>query len=97
MLNKTMANQVIKKSGSQEPFSEEKIKNSIKGACKDAGLDEAKQNELAESITQKVLETIKDKDTVTALEIREKVLGELDIMAPSAAAAWRNYETTKAK
>ena len=97
MLNKTMANQVIKKSGSQEPFSEEKIKNSIKAACKDAGLDEAKQNELAESITQKILEMIKDKDTVTALEIREKVLGELDIMAPSAAAAWRNYETTKAK
>lgn len=92
-----MANQVMKKSGSQEPFNVEKIKNSVKAACKDAGLDEAKQNELAETISHRVVDMLKDKETVTALEIREKVLGELDIMAPSAAAAWRDYETTKSK
>lgn len=90
-----MINQVIKKDGSQEPFNPEKIKNSIRTSSKDAGLDEAKQNELAETISQKVIESIGDKDVVTALEIKEKVLAELDLIAPSAATAWRNFEASK--
>ena len=55
---------VIKKNGTQEPFNIEKIKNAVKAAGKDASLDEAKQNELAESISSKVealrLRNIKD-------------------------------------
>ena len=92
-----MINQVIKKDGSQEPFNPEKIKNSIKAASKDAGLDEAKQNELAETISQKVIEAMEDKDVVTVLEIKEKVLKELDLIAPSASTAWRNFEASKSQ
>jgi transcriptional regulator NrdR family protein len=90
-----MINQVIKKDGSQEPFNPEKIKNSIKTSSKDAGLDEAKQKELAETISKKVIEEIGDRNVVTALEIKEKVLAELDLIAPSASTAWRNYEANK--
>ncbi|MFA7295299.1 MAG: ATP cone domain-containing protein [Candidatus Paceibacterota bacterium] len=92
-----MVNIVIKKDGKEEPFNEEKIRNAIKAACLDAGLDENKQNELSEIITQKILGTLADKETIRAIELRDKILGELDIMSPEAAQAWRNYEDSKSK
>jgi transcriptional regulator NrdR family protein len=92
-----MANQVIKKDGSKEPFDAEKIKRGIRLAGQDAGLDETKQGEIAEKVTGEVMEMLKDKDEVRALEVRDKVLGELDIYAPSVAAAWRDYEMGQKK
>jgi len=92
-----MANQVIKKDGSKEPFDVEKIKRAIRLAGQQAGLDGIKQNEVAEKIAAKIVEILKDKEEVTAIEIRDKILGELDIYAPSVSAAWRDYESHKKK
>jgi len=92
-----MANQVIKKDGSKEPFDAEKIKKGIRLAGQQAGLDEAKQNEVAEKIAAKIVEILKNKEEVAAIEIRDKILGELDIYAPSVSAAWRDYESHKNK
>jgi len=92
-----MANQVIKKDGSKEPFDVEKIKKGIRLAGQQAGLDEAKQNEVAEKIAAKIVEILKNKEEVAAIEIRDKILGELDIYAPSVSAAWRDYESHKNK
>lgn len=92
-----MANQVIKKDGSKEPFDVEKIKKAIRLAGQQAGLDEIKQNEVVEKIAAKIVEILKDKEEVTAIEIRDKILGELDIYAPSVSAAWRDYELNKKK
>ena len=88
---------VIKKNGTQEPFNIEKIKNAVKAAGKDASLDEAKQNELAESISSKVEATIQNQAAVSVSDIRSKVLEELDASAPSVAIAWRKFEETKSK
>jgi len=92
-----MANQVIKKDGSKEPFNAEKIKRVIRLAGQQAGLDEIKQNEIAEKIAAKIVEILKDKEEVAAIEIRDKVLGELDLYAPNVSAAWRDYELNKNK
>jgi transcriptional regulator NrdR family protein len=92
-----MANQVIKKDGSKEPFDAEKIKRGVRLAGQQAGLDEIKQNELAEKIAAKIVEILKDKEEVTTIEIRDKILGELDIYAPSVSAAWRDHELNKNK
>ena len=86
---------VIKKNGTQEPFNPEKIKNAIKAAGKDAGMDETKQNELAESISSKIETEIQNQSQVSYSDIRRKVLETLDTSAPSVAAAWRKFEETK--
>lgn len=92
-----MVNFVIKKDGSQEPFEPEKIRKAVIGACKEAGLDEAKQAELDQSISQKIMEIFEGQETVKSIELRDKILGELEIMAPEAATAWHSYEANKAK
>jgi len=92
-----MANQVIKKDGSKEPFDVEKIKKGIRLASQQAGLDETKQNEITEKVTTKVVEMLQGQEEVRAIEIRDKILGELDLYAPSVSAAWRDYEMSKSK
>jgi transcriptional regulator NrdR family protein len=92
-----MANQVVKKDGSKEPFDVEKIKRGVRLAGQQAGLDEIKQNELAEKIAAKIVEILKDKEEVTTIEIRDKILGELDIYAPSVSTAWRDHGLNKNK
>jgi transcriptional regulator NrdR family protein len=92
-----MVNQVIKKDGSKEPFDIEKIKKGIRLASQQAGLDETKQNEITEKVTAKVVETLQDEKEVRAIEIRDKILSELDLFAPSVAASWRDYEMSKSK
>ncbi len=93
-----MVTTVIKKSGQEEPFDVEKIKKAVRGACREAELlDETKQEELANLISEKIIEMYEEQNEVTALELREKILGELEIMAPEAATAWHNYEARKTK
>lgn len=92
-----MANQVVKKNGSKEPFDAEKIKKVIRSSGQQAGLDEVEQNEISEKIAAKIVEIFQDKEEVTAIEIRDKVLEELDVYAPSVSAAWRDYELNKDK
>lgn len=90
-----MVNQVIKKDGSKEPFDVEKVKKGIRMASQQAGFDEARKNEVTEKVTAKVIEAFQNQEEVRALEIRDKILSELDIEAPAASAAWREYEASK--
>jgi transcriptional regulator NrdR family protein len=90
-----MITQVIKKDGKKEPFDVEKIKQNIIAASKEAGLEEAKQKEIAETVSDKVLKTFQEQAEVTHTEIRDLILKELDISAPVVAETWRKYETNK--
>ena len=45
-----MATEVLKKDGSREPFSPEKVRAGINAACKEAGLDEARTNQVVEEV-----------------------------------------------
>jgi len=88
-----MAKSVIKKDGGQEEFQVEKLKASIQNAAKEAGLDTAEINQLAEKVTTKVMEVINSiGDKVSSSRIREKVLETLDELDNSVSRAWKDYD-----
>ncbi|MDD3434795.1 MAG: ATP cone domain-containing protein [Candidatus Pacebacteria bacterium] len=86
---------VIKKDNREEPFDIQKLKNSIIAASQAAGLEAVKQEEIANNVINKILGELSQQEKVTSLELREKVLGELSLLVPSAAQAWTNYEGQK--
>jgi len=90
-----MAGEVIKKDGTKEPFNPVKIRNSIVAAAQRTDLSEERQDEVAEEVTATVIEAAKEKEEITTLEIREKILDELDSIEPTVSDAWRKYEQEK--
>jgi len=83
---------VIKKDSREEPFNEEKIKNAVKAAALEAGLDEEKQIELSEAVVKNIEESFSSQNTIKSIELREKVLSQLDLLSPETAQSWRDYE-----
>ena len=92
-----MATKVIKKDGSKEAFDIEKIKRNIIAASQEAGIEEAKQKEIAETVSDKVMKTLQEQMEVTSVEVRDQILKELDLSAPIVADHWRQYEANKTK
>jgi len=92
-----MANVVIKKDGTKQPFDPEKIKNSIKMAAQQAGLAEDRVNEIVGQVSVTALQLFAGKEEIATSEIRDKVLSELDNVEPSVSAAWRKYDEEKKK
>jgi len=92
-----MAIKVIKKDGSKEAFGIEKIKRNIVAASQAAGIEEAKQKEIAETVSDKVMKTLQEQMEVTSMEVRDQILKELDLSAPIVADHWRKYESDKKK
>lgn len=87
-----MAKEVIKKDGTKVPFEAEKIKKAITVAAAATDLPEERKNEVAEQVSDAVIQTLESKDEVTTSEIKESVLAELDKVEPSVSAAWREYD-----
>ncbi len=92
-----MAQFVIKNDGTKEPFDSEKIKRVIGFAAKEASLPEEQINEVAEKVSNAVLQLAEGKEEIPTAEIKEKILSELDAVAPSVSEAWRKYDQEKAK
>lgn len=87
-----MAKFVIKKDGSKQPFDAEKIKKVIQLAAAEAGLEEAKINEVVNQVAGSAISLADTKEEIATSEIREKILGDLDQLDPSVSAAWRKYD-----
>jgi len=87
---------VIKRNGDREPYSEEKVKNSVKKAVKDAGLRVQSKKKLIDKVMNDVHEVIKDREEVTTAKIRNVIINDFeeDWVGDEvpAARAWRNYE-----
>ena len=92
-----MANFVIKKDGTKAPFDVEKIKNAVGAAARGANLPEERKNEVVAQVTAAVTQALAGKEEVTAIEIKDAVLKELDTVEPSVAASWRKYDEEKKK
>ncbi|XOB40385.1 MAG: ATP cone domain-containing protein [Candidatus Nealsonbacteria bacterium] len=92
-----MANFVIKKDGTKEPFDAEKIKKSIAGATQRTDIPEERKNEIVEQVSSTVLQMTGEKEEITTTEIKEKILSELDTIEPSVSESWRKYEQEKGK
>lgn len=92
-----MANTVIKRDGSEEPFDPQKIKDSIAAACDGANLREQRKNELVEEVSQVAVKAAAEKDKIPSSEIRGKILTELDRVEPSVSEAWREYDRKRGR
>jgi transcriptional regulator NrdR family protein len=87
-----MIEKVIKKSGQKEDYDENKIKNSIKKACEEAGISEDRTEEIINIVLDHINNVFKEREEINSSEIREAILGKLDEIEPSVSEAWRNYE-----
>ena len=87
-----MAKEVIKKGGKREPFRAEKLKKSIRAACKDAHLPPARAKKAVLKVSQPVLRFAAKRKTVKAAVLRKKVLAGLRKVEPTAVNAWMRYE-----
>ncbi len=92
-----MANQVVKKDGSKEPFDAEKVKKAIALAAGDAGLPAERASSVVSQVASVVLEFAASKEEISAIQLKEKILGELDKIEPAAAAAWRKYDQERSR
>ena len=92
-----MANQVIKKDGTKQPFDAEKIKKAIAIAVEEAGLPEERKKEVVEQVSAAAIQLAEEKEEIATSELREKILSELDTIEPSVSEAWRKHEQEKNK
>ena len=92
-----MANFVIKRDGTKEPFDAEKIRKSIAAAILRTNLSEERRNEVVEQVSNAVIRLAEEKEEIATAELRGKILSELDTLEPSVSEAWRNYEQEKGR
>ncbi len=90
-----MAKEVTKKNGTKEPFDAEKIKNSIRAAAKGTNLSEERKNEVVVQVAATIIQMTEGRDEIATLEIKEKILSELDTVEPAISAEWRKYDQEK--
>ena len=80
---------VIKRDGTTEEYSEEKVKRVVKAA----GLSDEQVVEFTEEISTWIM-TLTD-TSLTSLQIRDMILEKLPKINPSAADLYKWYESTK--
>ncbi|PIY96258.1 hypothetical protein COY65_01065, partial [Candidatus Jorgensenbacteria bacterium CG_4_10_14_0_8_um_filter_39_13] len=94
-LNFIMAKIVIKRDGTKESFSSEKIQNSIEIAAKDINLPAERLTEIVKQVSDAVSKFAADKEEIASTEIKTEILRELDQIEPMVSAAWRKYDQEK--
>jgi len=84
--------EVIKRSGQRESFNAEKIRNSIRKAVIDAGIQIEKKKKIIEAVAKKSIKMAERKGQIEASALHDKVLNELDKTDPKVAEAWRKFD-----
>jgi transcriptional regulator NrdR family protein len=87
-----MAKHVIKRGGKLEPFRAEKLKKSIRKACKDARIVGVRAKKAVANVSGPVLRFAAKRKTVRVSVLRQKVLAGLKKAEPTAAKAWVRYD-----
>jgi transcriptional regulator NrdR family protein len=87
-----MANFIIKKDGTKEPFNAQKIKSAIVVAATQAGITAEEGAKIAEEVVNTIAQSVANLNEVLGAEIRARVLSQLDAIAPTVAEAWRKYD-----
>jgi transcriptional regulator NrdR family protein len=92
-----MINFVVKRDGTKVPFDSEKIKSAVLAAASEAGITPGEALSTAQKVLDSVSMAFGDKEEVSAIEIKEKVLSELDTIMPDVAMAWKKYDQSMGK
>ncbi len=87
-----MANFIIKRDGTKEPFDVQKIKKAVISAGTDAGFTAEEGAEIAEKVSETIAKSISNLNEVLGVEIRARALSQLDAVAPEVANSWRKYD-----
>jgi transcriptional regulator NrdR family protein len=82
---------VIKRDGSKQEYHPDKIIQVLEAA----GLEVAQSIQVAQGVTDWIEK--QNKSEVTSLEIRDKVIDQLQIVNPQVAGLFRWYQKTKGK
>ena len=86
---------VIKRDGSRQAFSEEKLRKSIEAAAREAGIPDQRRKQVVDAAVREGLGLSREPHAVATKAIREKVLERLDATEPAVSAAWRAFDTKK--
>jgi len=92
IIQNNMANFIIKKDGTKEPFNVEKIKSAVVAATTQAGLAADEGMKIAEEVVSTIVKSIANLSEVSGVEIRARILSQLDSIAPKVAESWRKYD-----
>lgn len=87
-----MAKEVIKRNGKRVPFRAEKIKKSIRLACKDARISAVRTKQVVSKVSRPVLKFCAKRKAVKTSVLKKKILAGLRKTEPTAAKAWLKYE-----
>lgn len=90
-----MPKTVVKSDGSKQPFDIKKIRNAVRNAAEDAGLDEIDINDLIEEM-EDIVSSL-DMDEISTKEIRKKILTSLKDLEPDVYESWMEYDKDKGK
>lgn len=90
--NLDMAKQVIKRGGKKAPFKAEKIRQSIKSACKDAHISAARAKKVVAKVSGPVLRFAAKRKVVSTAVLRRKVLAGLKRVEPVAVKTWLKHD-----
>ena len=83
---------VIKRSGKKEAFSPGKIKKSVEKAAREVGMAPKKIRILISDVADPLIDVVRKKRVVKAVDIRKSMLRRLDRRAKSVSGAWRRYD-----
>ena len=92
-----MPNFIIKKDGTKEPFNIQKIKSAVVAAATDTNLSAEEGAKIAEEVANTIARSIANLNEVLGVEIRARVLSQLDAVAPTVAEAWKKYDKENGK
>ncbi len=87
-----MAKQVIKRGGKREPFRAEKLRKSVRAACRDTHMSPVCIKKVVTKVAGPVLRFAAKRKVVRVAVLRKKVLAGLRKTEPAAAKAWLRYE-----
>ena len=82
---------VVKRNEKREDFDRGKIKKGIIRAAERTGIDKKRVEEIAEEVSKRVEEEVKDKDEVRTEEIGRDVIRELESRERKIAEQFRSY------
>ena len=86
-----MIEKVIKKDGSEVSFDVNKIKGSITRAAQDAKLEQVEIDKIVGDVSNTIMVFAESKNKLMSSEIKDKILSELDLIAPRVSAEWRKF------